>query len=149
MSRKVLLTWECIYINDCMLPGLIVNDDIDSKEGNSQSLPQCLRDFPDDIIKETGTTDFTKNWLMIAGDTAIIAQTNVDAVEYAAQLTGNEYEEFDGSARPGMQRRTRERIAGYFGIDEADVKIARRETNGHSSNWMRSYELDNPEKHYG
>jgi len=33
-----------------MLPGLIVNDDIDSKEGNSQSLPQCLRDFPDDII---------------------------------------------------------------------------------------------------
>lgn len=50
MRGKAFLTWKCIYINDRMLPGLIVNDDIDSKEGNSQSLPQRLRDFPDDVV---------------------------------------------------------------------------------------------------
>lgn len=50
MSGKAFLTWECIYINDCMLPSLIVNDDINAKKGNSQSLPQSLRDFPDDVV---------------------------------------------------------------------------------------------------
>ena len=50
MSGKAFLTWECIYINDRMLPSLIVNDDINSKEGNSQSLSQRLRDFPDDVV---------------------------------------------------------------------------------------------------
>ena len=106
-------------------------------------------DFPAEIIKEAGSTDFTNNWIVIAGDTAIIAQTNTDAVQCAARLTGNSYAGFDGSARPGMQRRMKEAIAGYFGIDAHDVKIAQRETDGGSSVWKRGYELANPEKHYG
>lgn len=33
-----------------MLAGLIVNDNVNPKEGNPESLPQCLGDLPDDVI---------------------------------------------------------------------------------------------------
>lgn len=106
-------------------------------------------DYPAEIAQEAGATDFTKNWIVIAGDTAIIASSNVDAVEYAAKLTGNTYEEFNGTIRRGMRREMQETIGGYFNIDARDVKIAQRETNGAASSWKFSYELANPEKYYG
>lgn len=106
-------------------------------------------DFPAEISQQAGSAGFAKNWIVIAGDVAIIANSNVDAVQYAAKLTGSPYAEFDGSARPRMRREMQEVIGGYFGIDERDVKIAQRETNGGASVWKFSYELSNPEKHYG
>lgn len=106
-------------------------------------------DYPAEIAQQAGAADFTKNWIVIAGDAAIIASSNVDAVQYAAKLTGNPHPEFDGSIRAGMRREMQEIIGKYFDIDAREVKIAQRETNGAASSWKFSYELANPEKHYG
>lgn len=45
-----LITRECIDVNDGMLACLIVDDDVDAKQGHSQRLPQRPGQLSDDII---------------------------------------------------------------------------------------------------
>lgn len=90
---------------------------------------------PGEIVKQAGATEWSKNWIVIAGDTAIIANSNVDAVNHAAQLNHKESQGFNGAASTGMRRRMRERIAESFGIAWQDVTAFQRQVENGKDSW--------------
>lgn len=87
---------------------------------------------PSDIVRQAGTTTWSKNWIVIAGNTAIIAHTNTDAVDLAAAMAGAKSGGFNGAARTGMRRRMREQIADYLGVAWQEVRALQREVNADS-----------------
>lgn len=43
-------TRKCVDVDDGVLARLVVDDDVDPKQGHAQSLPQRAGQFPDDVI---------------------------------------------------------------------------------------------------
>lgn len=43
-------TWECIDVDHCMLARLVVDDNIDAKQGHTQCLPQRPGQLSDHIV---------------------------------------------------------------------------------------------------
>lgn len=43
-------TRECVDVDDGMLARLVVDDDVDAKQGHAQGLPQRAGQLPDDVI---------------------------------------------------------------------------------------------------
>lgn len=90
---------------------------------------------PGEIAKQAGQTGWSKNWIIIAGSTAIISNSNVDAVNYAAQLNGKESQKFNGAASTGMRRRMRQAIAESFGLEWQDVDAFQRQVENGQDSW--------------
>lgn len=90
---------------------------------------------PQEIVRKVGKTDWSKNWVVSAGEVKIVANSNVDAVEYAAHLAGKEYAVFNGALAAGMRRRMRQAIAEYLDVAWQDVQVVRREVFAGNSHY--------------
>jgi hypothetical protein len=90
---------------------------------------------PAEIAKQASKTGWSKNWIVIANGTAIIANSNVDAVNYAAQLNRKEPQKFNGAASTGMRRRMRQTIAESFGVEWQDVAAFQRQVENGQDSW--------------
>lgn len=78
------------------------------------------------------------NWVVVAGDILIFAESNGDAVDYAAKLADAAPANFDGRIRPGMRRKMREKIAAYLNMDWREIYVLNRIVNadtGYTYTW--------------